>query len=69
VVDGTTIFDAQLPIDSSPLVTADATPPAAIRPTVTQSAAVMSATHINRSTPPEIESSVLSPEQQVWTKF
>jgi hypothetical protein len=68
VIDGTTIFDPQLPpIDSSPLPAMDATPPAAIRPTVTQTAAAANPTDINRSAPPEIQSSVLSPEQQVRT--
>jgi hypothetical protein len=69
VLDGTTIFDPQLaPIDSSPLAAMDATPPAAIRPTVTQTAtAAANPTDINRSAPPEIQSSVLSPEQQVRT--
>jgi hypothetical protein len=66
VIDGTTIFDQLPPIDSSPLAMGDATPPAAIRPTVTQTAAA-NPTDINRSAPPEIQSSVLSPEQQVRT--
>jgi hypothetical protein len=66
VIDGTTIFDHLPPIDSSPLAL-DATPPAAIRPTVSQTAtAAANPTDINnRSAPPEIQSSVLSPEQQV----
>jgi hypothetical protein len=69
VIDGTTIFDHLPPIDSSPLAMGDATPPATIRPTVTQTATVAAAnpTDINRSAPPEIQSSVLSPEQQVRT--
>jgi len=68
VIDGTTIFDQLPPIDSSPLAMGDATPPAAIRPTVTQTAtAAANPTDINRSAPPEIQSSVLSPEQQVRT--
>jgi hypothetical protein len=67
VIDGTTIFDHLPPIDSSPLAL-DATPPAAIRPTVSQTAtAAANPTDINRSAPPEIQSSVLSPEQQVIT--
>ena len=53
-----------LTIDSSPPVM-DSTPPGAIRPTVSQSAAVPSATEINNRSPPEIESSVLSPDKQV----
>jgi hypothetical protein len=65
VIDGTTIFDHLPPIDSSPLAL-DATPPAAIRPTVSQTATA-NPTDINRSAPPEIQSSVLSPEQQVIT--
>ena len=70
VVDGTTIYmDGDLlTIDSSPPVM-DSTPPGAIRPTVSQSAAVPSATEINNRSPPEIESSVLSPDQQVGLFF